>query len=427
MNENKFKIIAEHEENESILVTWPAVKYVWRDYNQEEVYLNVVRELQEVVHVYIQCLGLNVDEIKNTLTENDIPLDNIEFVQFESDIINLKENDPDCDPMGSLSWPRDYGAEIVRNEKGERAVVAFDQALWGLCGATKYEREAAVNESFCRWQAKLAGIDNVIYTRLVSEGGDRDYNGAGVLLTTKETEVDKRNPQYTVEEVEAEFKRVLGIEKVLWVPRGTYDEEEMNIGRVPGPDNKYTAYRLGGANCHMDEMARFADEKTIILGEISEEDANKLEIDRLNKERYDEAYEYLKTQTDVNGEPYKIVRIPVPETMYFKADFRKEECLLGGYAERVLQGIAKDEKGEVTWVAALSYCNFIVTNGKVIAQQYYSEGLPEIIKKKDEEALRVLRECFPGRKVIGVNTYALNILGGGIHCFSKQMPPAFPK
>ena len=179
----------------------------------------------------------------------------------------------------------------------------------------------------------------------------------------------------------------------------------------------------------MDEMARFCDENTIVLGAITEEEAARYEIARLNKERLDEAYDYLSTQTNLDGKPFNIVRIPVPEVQYFVADFKgkDKDCLLAGYVGRTLETAAKDVEGELTFVAAQSYTNFIITNKKVIAQQYWSEGLPEVIKEKDAEALRVLGTCFPDRKVIGINTYALNILGGGIHCFSRQIPKAVKK
>ncbi|HHT7189402.1 TPA: agmatine deiminase family protein [Bacillus cereus] len=57
-----------------------------------------------------------------------------------------------------------------------------------------------------------------------------------------------------------------------------------------------------------------------------------------------------------------------------------------------------------------------------MAQKYYSDGLPLEVKNKDEKALKVLESVFPDRKVIAINTLALNSYGGGIHCNTRNIP-----
>ena len=49
---------------------------------------------------------------------------------------------------------------------------------------------------------------------------------------------------------------------------------------------------------------------------------------------------------------------------------------------------------------------------------------PESIKKRDEQALAVLREVFPDRKIVPFVSTALNIRGGGVHCATKNVPRA---
>lgn len=72
----------------------------------------------------------------------------------------------------------------------------------------------------------------------------------------------------------------------------------------------------------------------------------------------------------------------------------------------------------------MSYCNFLIVNNVVIAHKYYENGMSELIKKKDEEALRVLEEAFPNHKIIQINPLALNLYGGGIHCHTRNIPIA---
>jgi len=71
---------------------------------------------------------------------------------------------------------------------------------------------------------------------------------------------------------------------------------------------------------------------------------------------------------------------------------------------------------------AMSYCNFLIANGIVIAQKYYKDGMPLDIKIKDDEALYILKSVFPDRKVVAVDVLPLNLYGGGVHCHTRNVP-----
>ncbi len=78
----------------------------------------------------------------------------------------------------------------------------------------------------------------------------------------------------------------------------------------------------------------------------------------------------------------------------------------------------------ISVVPAMSYCNFLISNGIVIGQKYWQDGvgMPESVKVKDETAQKILEELFPDREVVMINTIPLNFGGGGIHCSSQQEP-----
>ena len=48
--------------------------------------------------------------------------------------------------------------------------------------------------------------------------------------------------------------------------------------------------------------------------------------------------------------------------------------------------------------------------------------MPYKVKEKDEEALHILQNVFPERKVVAMATIALNLYGGGIHCYTRNVP-----
>ncbi len=63
---------------------------------------------------------------------------------------------------------------------------------------------------------------------------------------------------------------------------------------------------------------------------------------------------------------------------------------------------------------AASYVNFYICNGKVI--------VPQFGDRMDAEALRILGDCFPERKVVGLPARAVIVGGGNFHCLTQQIP-----
>ena len=166
------------------------------------------------------------------------------------------------------------------------------------------------------------GCRDFLNSTLITEGGDKEFNGNGVLMALRDTEVTKRNPHMSTEEVEEELKRLFNLKKVLWLEKGVFDDELTTSGVLDYVDGE-PVYRSSSANGHMDEFARFVGPNTILLTEITEEEAAKLNSHRITKERCDAAYEVLKNATDAEGNPFKIVRMPAPEPFYVYSKTRR--------------------------------------------------------------------------------------------------------
>ena len=417
-----YKAVAEFAPQESVLLSWPPDVESIRGENVENVTVEIVKALLPHVKVFVQCYYPSIEHAKSILEQAGIDTSQIEFVRYESDELDPEEID---DLYVETTYPRDYGAQIVMDDEGNRAVVDFNNAYYCTAGADCYTRDATAIRAFGRWQAHLNGIDNVIFTRLVSEGGDREFNGAGLMMCIEDTEVTKRNPNLRTSEVIKEFKRIFNVEKVIMLPKPTFDDEDHFSGVIPGPDGEWNAYRSSSANGHIDEMCRFASEDTVILAEVTEEEAAVSEMDRINKERLDAAYEVLSRETTVDGRPLKIVRMPVAKPVFFEIGegdllwdiWQETKADLG---DKLLDGSPFPEERMMV-LPAMSYCNFLITNGAVIAQKFWRKGLDEGIRKKDEQARRVLETCFPDREIIQINTIPLNLLGGGIHCGTHEV------
>lgn len=426
---HNYKAVAEFVPQDSVIVGWPPDVESAAGYNVEMVTVEMIRALLPRVGVICQCYYVDFDHAKKVLTENGIDVSKVRFVKYVSEDLIEEE-------IGDLyveaNFPRDYGAEVVMDEDGNRAHVDFDNAYYGTAGGDRYSREGTVMQSFGRWHSALEGIDEFIFSRLISEGGDREFNGNGVMMCTEETEVAKRNPNLRRSEVEKEFKRLFNVEKFIMLPKCTYDEDDHYSGAIPGPTGEYNAYRAGTANGHIDEMCRFASEDTILLGEVTEEEAANSELDRLNKERYDMAYEVLKTATTIDGRPFKIVRFPAATPYYI--EIKNGDCVYDhvwmeyadDYPNGLPDGTPFPSGGSMLVVPAMSYANFLITNGAILTQKFYVEGIaPLDVKEKDAKMKEILQECFPDREIIEIETIPLNLLGGGLHCASRQVPTPF--
>ena len=116
----------------------------------------------------------------------------------------------------------------------------------------------------------------------------------------------------------------------------------------------------------------------------------------------EENYAILKNSTDQDGNPLKIIRIPIPDPIYVEARPEDEAYAVQESSPDYRDGTVFPHGSPVLLVPALSYCNFLISNDVVVAQKYWEKGMPESIRKKDEAALTALKKAFPNRKIVTV-------------------------
>ena len=120
------------------------------------------------------------------------------------------------------AWMRDIGPTFVID--GDR-IAGIDWVFngWGAQGWARWDLDAQIASHICSHEQ----IDT-LRSPLVNEGGGIHVDGAGTVLVTDTVQRDPgRNPNWTRDEVEAELSRTLGVERVVWLPRGLtrdYDE-----------------------------------------------------------------------------------------------------------------------------------------------------------------------------------------------------------
>ncbi len=407
-NHEGFRYAGEFEEQQAVVICWPRIVEPVKGMYTLEVFADIAQSLIGQVEVYVNCgFKGTYETCLETLATRGISPDHIHITRY-----------PDI-----MNWSRDYGPDILKDEKGNMRLANFRFDMYG-----EGDENSEMSTLCARFAPHMAiefGCMDFDNSCLITEGGDKEFNGAGVMMAIEDTEVAKRNGCMTKEQVEEEFKRVFNLKKIIWLPLGIYDDESATLDVLDYVDGK-PVYRSGSANGHIDEMCRFVDKNTVLLAQVSEEESRRLRSAKISRERLEAAYEVLKNETDAEGNPLRIIRIPTPEPYYVTTTPEDWTNVTWGKRfsegeEQVLDDGSPMPEGEIIMQPAMSYCNFLICNGVVLAQSYWKEGRPQSIKERDEEALAVLRSVFPDRKIIPIPAMDLNIRGGGIHCVTKNI------
>jgi len=198
----------------------------------------------------------------------------------------------------------------------------------------------------------------VFYPGIVMEGGSVEFNGKGTLLTSTACLL---NPNRNPQ---------LNQEQIEQYLRHYYGVEQIlwvSEGIV-GDDT----------DGHIDDTVRFVNEDTVLT--VIEENKS------------DENYELLQTNLEElqqmrlqNGKQLNIVELPMPDPVIYE-----------------------DQR------LPASYANFYIANGVV--------AVPTFRSKKDEKALQIIQDCFPDRKVVGIDSTDIIWGLGSFHCLSQQEP-----
>jgi agmatine deiminase len=197
----------------------------------------------------------------------------------------------------------------------------------------------------------------------VSEGGALEVDGAGTALATESSIVnDNRNPGKTRARLSREIRRHLGVDEVLWVP-GVRDHDITDD--------------------HIDALARFVRPGHVMVDQPADPTASDVWA---RSER--QALRILRRSTDARG--------------------RTLRCRVSHESRTIPPGT------HPRWFVR-SYVNWYVCNGAVMIPAFTD-------RRADSEARALVRDLYPGRKVVQLRIDTLGDGGGGIHCVTQQQP-----
>ncbi len=309
-------------------------------------------------------------------------------------------------------WTRDPGPRFLTDGRS----VAVADFAWGNYG---YPNELIAGYDTLLLQRGRIGDDvagrmgvPVVSTGLVAEGGGLEVS-SDVIIAYRETAM-QRTPGVPLERIEAEYLRVYGKRKVVW------------LGRSPLADRVFSGPKLAnyfgmGANGHIDEYVRFVNDSTVLIAQIDSADAAADALAAADREILLENLADLRAARDARGRPFRIVTLPAPALHAYTwtgplPAWAKQRDAMGAWFRGYEVG------DTIRWVPAVSYMNFFITNGVVLVPKYWREGLPQRERAKDEEVRATLQRLFPGRRIVQVDPLAVNWNGGGMHCITQQEP-----
>jgi len=198
----------------------------------------------------------------------------------------------------------------------------------------------------------------VYHPGIIMEGGSVDFNGKGTLITSRCCLLNVNR------------NPGLNQEQIEGYLRDYYGVEQILWVKegIVGDDT----------DGHIDDTVRFIDEDTVVT--VIEEDKQDENYALLRENLADLAKMRL-----LNGKQLNIVELPMPEPVIYE-----------------------DQR------LPASYANFYIANESVIVPTFRCD--------RDEKALQILQDCFPARRVVGIDSTEIIWGLGSFHCLSQQEP-----
>ncbi|MEP7317976.1 MAG: agmatine deiminase family protein, partial [Panacibacter sp.] len=198
----------------------------------------------------------------------------------------------------------------------------------------------------------------VYYPGIVMEGGSVEFNGKGTVITSTACLLNENRNPHLNQE------QIEG-----------YLENYYGVDQVLWVDEGIVGDDTDG---HIDDTVRFVNDDTVIaVIEENKNDENYLLLQHNLKQ--------LKQMRLINGKQLNIVELPMPDEISYND--QRLPC---------------------------SYANFYIANHAVI--------VPTFRSSKDDQALQIIQNCFPDRKVVGIDSVEIIWGLGSFHCLSQQEP-----
>ena len=267
-----FRMPGEFEPHEGCWILWPERPDSWRlgAKPAQKAFVKVAEAISRFEPVTVGVSKYQYDNAAASLSET-------------IRVVEISNND---------AWIRDSGPTFVKNDAGIVRGVDWEFNAWGGLVDGLYfpwDLDDKVAHKICEIERK----DIYRTSGFVMEGGSIHTDGEGTLYTTEECLLSKgRNPHLTREEIESVLKEYLGIDKIIWLKRGIYNDE---------------------TNGHVDNILCVVKPGTVMLAWTDDQNDPQYEISVEN-------LEILEKNTDAKGRKLEIIKLMLPEPVLITAE-----------------------------------------------------------------------------------------------------------
>lgn len=322
--------MAEWEEIEAITITWESYA---RTLSQ------IVKHAQHECKVYINCKS--AEQVKSDLAFNE--------VEYNENVIFFEDQE-----FNSV-WIRDYGPNSAYLNDVD-SLIFVD---WVYNRAHRPEDDILPEEFANQLNVPLFQTVEGEF-QLTATGGNFMSDGIGNGFSSKLVVFE--NLDKTEVEIDDVMHDFLGIDNYV----------------------KFDTLAYDGIH-HIDMHMKLLDEERFIFGQfpegVADHDVIEANIEYL-----------LSTQLNAFGEPYEIIRIPMPPG--FDDSFPDDP---NPKADKVFR----------------TYTNALFINKTILVPTYEAEH--------DVNALKIWRETMPGYNIVGIKCNEMIDAFGAIHCVTKEI------
>ncbi|MCR5130489.1 MAG: agmatine deiminase family protein [Prevotella sp.] len=283
MNKKEYRLPAEWEPQQSVMLTWPHKDTDWAPYLDDIVatMTTMAREIarREEVMIVVPQASMLPEELRQMERVRIMELpSNDTWARDHGPIVLKRMQEPSPQEIAERKFPLCW-LDFCFNGWGEKFEALWDNMLplkiwsiYGFVGNTGFED----HEDF------------------VLEGGSIETDGRGTLFTTSQCLLaPHRNQPLLQEEIEEQLKRRLRVNRVVW----------LDHGNLVGDDT----------DGHIDTIVRCAPDDTLVYVGCDDE----------NDEQYEDfkaLEEQLKGLRTADGKPYRLLRLPMPDAIYDDGD-----------------------------------------------------------------------------------------------------------
>lgn len=344
------RLPGEFEEQRAVVMLFPSRNDVWR---------KNCKPIRESMVALANTLSEYVPVVMGVLPELMEIAQNEYSLKAGVKLVPMKYND--C-------WARDSVSSVLIGDKPY--ISAFGFNAYGGELYAEWDDDARLDCTI----AKEFGYP-IKQNSLTLEGGNILPDGNGTVFAVKDSILNEnRNPGLSQEDVEQLLAEATASRQIIWLERGLEGDE------------------TGG---HIDNIMAFCDPHTVLLSYTDDRSNAHYEITH-------EIDAFLRTVRNADGEPYKIIHVPIPDL--YRRTHEDSDTVVNGI------GSFPREAGDAVLE---TYVNFALTNDVVVVPQYGCD--------LDQKALDIIGAAFPTRKIVPLYGREATLGGGGFHCLTKHI------